>query len=214
MSVTRHPYLLLSHTKYRDNPLKDLTCLGITSISIRTSWSFTPVSARKLLRFERMTSYLPDPTGRFKKAITVKGPKVTVQVSAMKGVDSVYTAQNRTRYERVSSPKFLGVQVQKQLWIKLADGACLVLSCLVCLVSCVTFSLLYVVDVSFVGLPRLIEERLNSPSAARSPPCSFATASVTHTHSSSFARSLARSSARYARFPSPCYAELSLGSSS
>lgn len=67
MSVTRHPYILLSHTKYRDNPLKDLTCLGITSISIRTLWSFTPVSARKLLRFERMTSYLPDPTVRFKK---------------------------------------------------------------------------------------------------------------------------------------------------
>lgn len=95
--VTLHPYLLLSYTKHRDNPLKDLTCLGITSISIRTLWSFTPVSVRKLVRLGRITGCVPDPTERFIKAITVEGTKVTVQVSAMRGVDSVYTTQNRTR---------------------------------------------------------------------------------------------------------------------
>ena len=97
MFVKLHPYILLSYTKHRDNPPKDLTCLGITSISIRTLWSFTPVSVRKLVHLGRITGCAPDPTERFIKAITVEGTKVTVQVSAIRGVDSVNTAQNRTR---------------------------------------------------------------------------------------------------------------------
>ena len=95
MFVTLQPYLLLSYTKHRDNPLKDLTCLGITSISIRSLWSFTPVSVRKLVHLGRITGCAPDPTERFIKAITVEGTKVTVQVSAMRGVDSVYIQHKR-----------------------------------------------------------------------------------------------------------------------